>query len=218
MVIGVIVGLEGVIALWLPLVVGSWSDRLRTPIGGRLPFLIAATPIVVAGLVAMSLVGSEKLITKIYFPRLCVPFASVGAAVVDFFVSLTLLVAMMLWYGVPPDRGIVLAPFIFFIILLLAVGVSTTLAALNVAYRDFRYVIYDFVATLVALTALALLGRARQPAPVAATLLGVAVSLAGALLQNARIGLHEQFNHNDLFHVVEIAGMFCFYRAGRSFQ
>ena len=90
---------------------------------------------------AMSLVGSEKLITKIYFPRLCVPFASVGAAVVDFFVSLTLLVAMMLWYGVPPDRGIVLAPVIFFVILLLAVGVSTTLAALNVAYRDFRYVI-----------------------------------------------------------------------------
>lgn len=91
-------------------------------------------------------------------------------------------------------------------------------AILLASHRDFRYVIYDFVATLVALAALALLGRARQPAPVAATLLGVAVSFAGALLQNARIGLHEQFNHNDLFHVVEIAGMFCFYRAGRSFQ
>jgi MFS family permease len=57
-VIGLIVGLEGLIALWLPLVVGSWSDRLRTPIGGRLPFLIAATPVVVAGLVAMTVVGS----------------------------------------------------------------------------------------------------------------------------------------------------------------
>ena len=57
-VIGVIVGLEGLVALWLPLVVGSWSDRLRTRMGGRLPFLIAATPVVVCGLVAMGFVGS----------------------------------------------------------------------------------------------------------------------------------------------------------------
>jgi MFS family permease len=57
-VIGVIVGLEGLVALWLPLVVGTWSDRLRTRLGGRLPFLIAATPVVVTGLVAMSFVGS----------------------------------------------------------------------------------------------------------------------------------------------------------------
>jgi MFS family permease len=57
-VIGVIVGLEGLLAMWLPLVAGAWSDRLRTPIGGRLPFLIAAGPVVIAGLVAMAVVGS----------------------------------------------------------------------------------------------------------------------------------------------------------------
>ena len=57
-VIGVIVGLEGVVALWLPLVAGSWSDRLHTPLGGRVPFLIAATPIVVIGLVALGFVSS----------------------------------------------------------------------------------------------------------------------------------------------------------------
>ena len=57
-VIGIIIGLEGVIALWLPLVVGTWSDRLRTRIGGRLPFLLAATPIVVAGLLGMAVVRS----------------------------------------------------------------------------------------------------------------------------------------------------------------
>jgi MFS family permease len=57
-VVGMIVGIEGLVALWLPLVVGSWSDRLRTPLGGRLPFLIVATPVVVAGLVGMSLVSS----------------------------------------------------------------------------------------------------------------------------------------------------------------
>ena len=57
-VIGIIIGLEGLIALWLPLVVGTWSDRLRTRIGGRLPFLLAATPIVVAGLLGMTVVRS----------------------------------------------------------------------------------------------------------------------------------------------------------------
>lgn len=44
LVVGLIIGAEGVMALWLPLVVGSWSDRLRTRIGGRLPFLIAGSP------------------------------------------------------------------------------------------------------------------------------------------------------------------------------
>jgi MFS family permease len=53
-VIGLLIGGEGLMALWLPLVVGSWSDRLRTPIGGRLPFIIAATPPLV---VALALVG-----------------------------------------------------------------------------------------------------------------------------------------------------------------
>jgi MFS family permease len=57
-VIGVLIGFEGLIALWLPLVVGSWSDRLRTPIGGRLPFLIAATPLVVVGVTALGFVDS----------------------------------------------------------------------------------------------------------------------------------------------------------------
>jgi MFS family permease len=49
-VIGVLIGLEGVMALWVPLLVGAWSDDLRTPLGGRLPFLVAATPLVVVSL------------------------------------------------------------------------------------------------------------------------------------------------------------------------
>lgn len=91
-------------------------------------------------------------------------------------------------------------------------------AILLASYRDFRYVIYDFIGTLIALAALALLGRASRPAPVPMTLLGVAVSLAGALVQSSGIDLHPHFNHNDLFHVIEIGGLYCFYRAGRSFQ
>jgi MFS family permease len=57
-VIGLIIGIEGLVALWLPLVVGAWSDRLDTRLGGRLPFLVAATPAVVAGLIALALMGS----------------------------------------------------------------------------------------------------------------------------------------------------------------
>jgi MFS family permease len=57
-VIGLLIGGEGVMALFLPVLVGVWSDRLRTPLGGRLPFLIGATPVVAASLVAMGLVNS----------------------------------------------------------------------------------------------------------------------------------------------------------------
>jgi MFS family permease len=57
-IIGVIVGIEGLVAVWLPLVVGAWSDRLRTRLGGRLPFLLGASPLVVLGLIGMGAVGS----------------------------------------------------------------------------------------------------------------------------------------------------------------
>jgi lipopolysaccharide transport system permease protein len=86
-------------------------------------------------------VGSERLITKIYFPRLAVPFASVGAAVVDFAIALGLLALLMAWYGIAPGPELLLVPIIFAAILIAALGVGTVLAALNVAYRDFRYVI-----------------------------------------------------------------------------
>lgn len=66
-VIGLIIGLEGLVALWLPLVVGVWSDRLDTKIGGRLPFLLAATPLVIGGLVGMALMGSVAVLAVAAF-------------------------------------------------------------------------------------------------------------------------------------------------------
>jgi MFS family permease len=57
-VIGVIVGIEGLLALWLPLVVGAWSDRLDTRIGGRLPFLLAGGPVLILGLIGMGFIGA----------------------------------------------------------------------------------------------------------------------------------------------------------------
>lgn len=105
---------------------------------GLLPWTFFATAVTQAG---TSVVGSERLITKIYFPRLAVPFAAVGATVVDFVVALALLVGLMVYYGIVPGVGLALVPVLFLLFTLAALGVGTLLAALNVAYRDFRYVI-----------------------------------------------------------------------------
>jgi lipopolysaccharide transport system permease protein len=93
-----------------------------------------------------SVVGSERLITKIYFPRLAVPLAAVGAAVVDFAIAFLMLIVLMIYYrltGAPvhPGLSLLMVPVIFFLIMLAATGVGTLLAALNVAYRDFKYVL-----------------------------------------------------------------------------
>lgn len=105
---------------------------------GLLPWTFFSTAVTNSG---NSVVGSERLITKIYFPRLSVPFAAVGASVVDFLIAFSLLVGMMLWYQVHPGLTVLMLPVIFGAIVLLAMGVGTLLAGLNVAYRDFRYVI-----------------------------------------------------------------------------
>ena len=105
---------------------------------GLVPWTFFATGMANAG---NSVVGSERLITKIYFPRLAIPFAAVAAALVDFVIAFGLLGLLMAWFHVVPARTIVLVPVVLAAIMLLALGVGTLLAALNVAYRDFRYVI-----------------------------------------------------------------------------
>ena len=105
---------------------------------GLLPWFFFAGAVGSAG---NSVVGSERLITKVYFPRPAVPFGAVGAGVVDFGIALGLLVLLMAWHGVAPGLTVLLLPVVFAALLLAALGVGTLLAALNVRYRDFRYVI-----------------------------------------------------------------------------
>ncbi|MEX2175674.1 MAG: ABC transporter permease [Pirellulaceae bacterium] len=105
---------------------------------GLLPWTFFSTAIANG---ANSVVSSERLITKIYFPRLSIPFASVGAAVVDFAIAFGLLLVMMVWYGVPPTLGLLAVPLVCVCLMLAAAGVGTMLSALNVAYRDFRHVV-----------------------------------------------------------------------------
>jgi lipopolysaccharide transport system permease protein len=111
-------------------------------LAGLLPWTFFATAITAAG---NSVVASERLITKVYFPRLAVPFAAVGASAVDFAVAFGLLAALMAFYGHAPGANLWLVPVVFAAITMTALGVGTLLAALNVAYRDVRYVIPFFV-------------------------------------------------------------------------
>jgi lipopolysaccharide transport system permease protein len=118
---------------------GDWPYPLFV-FAGLLPWTFFSSAISNAG---NSVVGSERLITKIYFPRLAIPFASVAAAMVDFFIAMGLLAVMMIYYrdSLTLGAGLFMAPVIFGLIVLAAMGIGTLLAALNVAYRDFRYVI-----------------------------------------------------------------------------
>jgi lipopolysaccharide transport system permease protein len=132
----------------LMVVFAVFLGRLAGLSGGDVPYPL----FVLAGLIAWtffstavtqaagSVVGSERLITKIYFPRLSIPFASVGAAVFDFAISLSLLAVVMAAYGHAPSWQLVFAPLVFGVLLLAATGLGTLLAALTVAYRDFRFV------------------------------------------------------------------------------
>lgn len=91
------------------------------------------------GSAANSLIESERLITKIYFPRILVPMAPLGPALVDFAISSVVLALLMAGYGVAPAWTILLAPLPLLVLVATVMGVGALISALNVAYRDFRY-------------------------------------------------------------------------------
>jgi lipopolysaccharide transport system permease protein len=88
-----------------------------------------------------SLIGNANLISKIYFPRLLIPFAAVATTLIDFAITLGLLLVLMLWYHFLPGWQIVALPFFVLLTFGLALGCGLFFAALNVEYRDFRYII-----------------------------------------------------------------------------
>ena len=87
-----------------------------------------------------SLVGSAGVITKVYFPRLIVPLSGVLAGLVDFAIAFVVLIGMMLYYGIWPTPAILLLPIFLLLALITALGVGLWLSALNVEYRDVRYI------------------------------------------------------------------------------
>lgn len=88
-----------------------------------------------------SLVGNTNLISKVYFPRMIIPTSSVITSLLDFAISFALMVLMMLYYGIAPPVQVLLLPLFVLLTFLTAMGTGLYVTALNVKYRDFRYII-----------------------------------------------------------------------------
>jgi lipopolysaccharide transport system permease protein len=88
-----------------------------------------------------SLVGNANLISKIYFPRMILPMSAVVVAFVDFVISMLILVGLMLWYQFPPTWRMLSLPLFTLLAFISAAGPGLLFTALNVKYRDFRYII-----------------------------------------------------------------------------
>ena len=123
------------------------SDAIDIPyplfvLAGLLPWTFFGNSVSNSG---QSVVVNERLVTKIYFPRIIIPLAAVGAGMVDFVIALGLLAVMMIYYMVFRDvqtgRMILLLPIPMLGMLVAALGTGSLLAALTVAYRDFRHAV-----------------------------------------------------------------------------
>ena len=126
-----------------------FGQLAKLPAGGPVPYAV----MVFAGLLpwtlfssilgdaSSSMTNNANLISKVFFPRLLVPMATVMVALIDFVVSLTILVGLMIWYGVVPGWQILLLPVFIALTLAASIGPALWASAVVVKYRDFRFVI-----------------------------------------------------------------------------
>jgi len=105
---------------------------------GMLPWTFFSTALSEA---SGSLVGNANLISKVYFPRLIVPSAAVVTSFIDFLISFLILIGMMVWYRFLPGLQILLLPGFIVVAFLASLGPGLWITALNVRFRDFRYII-----------------------------------------------------------------------------
>ena len=133
--------LMAVFSLFFGRLAGVPSDGIPYPIFtycALLPWQLFAHAL---GESSNSLIANERLITKVYFPRLVVPIAAVLGGLVDFAVAFVILLAMMAYYSIVPTWAIVTLPAFILLAIITALGVGLWLSALNVQYRDVRYTI-----------------------------------------------------------------------------
>jgi lipopolysaccharide transport system permease protein len=90
---------------------------------------------------SVSLSSYQHVISKVYFPRLLIPLAAVVSPLVDFTIAFTILIALMLWYGIVPGAAVAWLPALILLAVATAAAASVWLAALNVRYRDVRFVV-----------------------------------------------------------------------------
>jgi lipopolysaccharide transport system permease protein len=126
-----------------------FSRVAKLPVAGSAPYAL----MVYAGMLpwqffanslseaSNSLIGNANLIAKVYFPRMIIPASSVITGLVDFAISFVLMIGMFIWYGFMPPAQILLLPVFILVSFFCAFGVGLYLTAVNVKYRDFRYII-----------------------------------------------------------------------------
>lgn len=117
------------------------SDGIPYPVFsfvGLLPWQLFAGALQRA---SASLVGNAHLLTKVYFPRLIIPISAAAAGLLDFVISLVVLVGLMAYYGIVPTWATIWLPFLVLFALMTALAVGLWLSALMVSYRDVQYVV-----------------------------------------------------------------------------
>lgn len=130
-----------VFTLFFGALAGLPSDGLPHPVfyySGLLPWMYFATALQTA---TNSVVEHQRIVTKVYFPRVLLPMAGVLPGLLDGAIAFGMLLLMMAVYGVAPTASILLAPLVILVAALAALAVGLWLAALNAAYRDVRYVV-----------------------------------------------------------------------------
>jgi lipopolysaccharide transport system permease protein len=118
---------------------GIPSDGVPYPIfayAGLVPWTFFANAVVSSG---NSLIGNSSLITKVYFPRMIIPIAAVGAGLIDFAIAFGLLALLMIYYGTGFSPNLLMLPVLALLTALLAAGVGMWMSAINVKYRDVRH-------------------------------------------------------------------------------
>ncbi len=128
-----------VFSLFFGRLIGVPSDGIPYPIFAfcaLLPWQLFAHALTES---SNSLIANERLITKVYFPRLVVPIAAVLGGLMDFAIAFVILLGMMLFYGIVPTWAMVTVPGFLLLAIMSALGVGLWLSALNVQYRDIRY-------------------------------------------------------------------------------
>ena len=116
-------------------------DGIKYPVlvfAGLLPWQFFATGLSEA---SNSLIGNERLISKVYFPRMIIPASSVITSLADFLISLVLMFGLLVWYDVIPSANMVFLPLFIIMAFFTSFGIGLWLTSLNVKYRDFKHVV-----------------------------------------------------------------------------
>ncbi len=130
-----------VFSLFFGRLAGVPSDGVPYPIfsyAALVPWTFFANGVTLA---SNSLVGSANLLSKVYFPRLIVPTATILSGIVDFVLAFIVLIGMMLVYGIVPTANVIWLPFVLLLALITSMGAGLWLSALNVQFRDVKYIV-----------------------------------------------------------------------------